>query len=416
MYDVDDFIRNAREELSGYEQHEQRFEDLLRENEQRVAELRARQEDAWRQLGMLALPHGDEASVAALVERFRLPGLQSLAQETASRRAAIEARVAEIDATPLYAERERRRLRAQTELEESGPLYDYAQAELQKLRSLRGMEELVQRGWGTPRYPHRSLFRFFNGQFLNDWKHADEVVKALRVPDFAAAASQYRERLDTATVMGDTVQRLRAELGEIDRLENERAQLLSEREALPAELQERVGRMLGEMLQTRGKDGVRDFPVPEDALRVYAAIEGVQHQQQYLEELSGRIRGDLSGLMDRAGRLREETRRYEGNRHRYRNKRFTDEQFGKRFGRSARYGKIHSRYSRAGETIYVFNDYDRGATFSDFLWWDLMTDGRMDGNYIPEVAVWRHHHPDYSYVPDRDVERESTSFFTRDDS
>jgi hypothetical protein len=27
-----------------------------------------------------------------------------------------------------------------------------------------------------------------------------------------------------------------------------------------------------------------------------------------------------------------------------------------------------------------------------------MTDGRFDGNFLPEVAEWRHHHPSYEYV------------------
>jgi hypothetical protein len=413
MYDVEDFIRSASQELSDYEEHQRRFEELLSENDRRLADLGRRREDAWRQLGMLALPGGDETGIAALVERFRLPGLSALAQETASRRAAIEARVREIEAAPPYAEREGRRLRLQVQLEENAPHHEYAMEELRKLEGLPGMEGLVRRGWGTPHYPHRGLFRFFNGEFLNDWKHADEIVAALKVRDFAEAASRYQERLQTATVMGETVGRLRAELEEIDRLEQERARLLAEREALPGELQERVGRMLGEMLQARGKDGVRDFPAPEDALRVYAMVDGVQRQQEYLEQLGGRSRGDLSQLMDRAGRLREETRRYESNRYRYRNKRFTHEQFGKRFGRSARYGRIHRRYARAGETVYVFNDYDRGATFSDFLWWDVITDGRLDGNFIPEVAEWREHHPEYSYVPERDVESLS---FAADDS
>ncbi|HEU4754631.1 MAG TPA: hypothetical protein VFU47_16095 [Armatimonadota bacterium] len=416
MYDVDDFIRQAREELAAYDGHERRFEALLAENETRSAELRQRLEAAWQQLGALALPQPDPAALAELAQRVRLPGLNTLGEQSRARAAAIEARVAEIDATPLYADRESRRVHIQAQLDEEGPLFDFARQELEKLEALPGMRELVEKGWGTPRYPHRGWLRYFNPRFLNDWKRADQIVEALKVPDFPRAAALYQERVEQATALGGAVQQLRGELQQIESLERERAALLAEREALPQVLQQRAGRMLGEMLETRGKEGVSDLPAPEDAARVAAVIEGVQHQIGYLEQMSGQIRGDLGQLLDRSGRLREEMRRYESDRYRYRNKRFTQEQFGKRFGRTARYAKRYERYDRMGQTVYVFHDYDRGLGLGDLLWWDLMTDGRFDGNFIPEVAEWRQAHPDYTYVGGRDMDLGPDSSFLRDDS
>jgi hypothetical protein len=59
--------------------------------------------------------------------------------------------------------------------------------------------------------------------------------------------------------------------------------------------------------------------------------------------------------------------------------------------------KSYARATRSYETVYVFDRYDRGRFVDDFLWWDLMTDGRLDGNFIPEVHRFRSAHPDWRY-------------------
>jgi hypothetical protein len=115
---------------------------------------------------------------------------------------------------------------------------------------------------------------------------------------------------------------------------------------------------------------------------------------------------DMSQILERRDKLGAEARRYKEESYRYRNKRFTQEQFQKRFGRGARYGRIYDRYSRANQTVYVFHDYDRASPLEDFLWWDLMTDGRMDGNFIPEVSEYYAERPGYQY------ERPGPSFDT----
>ena len=259
------------------------------------------------------------------------------------------------------------------------------------------MGELISDRWGTPRYQHRGWLRFLDPEYLKDWRNADHIVEALRVSNFPQAAAIFNEKLDQVKVLEGSMQGLNGELSEIEGLELERANLLAEQAALPATLQRRAGQMLGQMLQTRGKEGVNSLAAPQDALRVYAAIEGTEHQMRYLEEMNGKIREDVQQLLQRSGRLREERQRYEMNRYKYRNKQFTPDQFGKRFGRTGRYDKVYTRYSNMSERVYVFNDYNRGATWEDFLWWDVMTDGRFDGNFIPEVAEWRGYHPDYSY-------------------
>jgi hypothetical protein len=125
----------------------------------------------------------------------------------------------------------------------------------------------------------------------------------------------------------------------------------------------------------------------------------MEHQVKYLDDLKVKIQQDMAQLQERAGKLATERQRYDADRYRYRNKRFTQEQFDKRFDRRRieRYDVLYNRYDRAGTTIYVFDDYYRASPLEEFLWWDVMTDGRLDGNFIPEVQEYHAMHPDYSY-------------------
>ncbi len=417
MHDVDDFLRQAAGELAEHQAHQQRFEGLLQENASRLVELRQRREAAAAQLGQVALPVASEEGLAALAERLNLPGLKNAASEIALRRRNIALRIQEIEELPAYQRREGRRLHIQQQLEEAEPLFNHARAELQRLEALEGMRELVEERWGTPAYEHQGWLRFFNREFLEDWRRADQIIEALKVSDFQEVAQRFQERLEQTTIFGETVRRLQNEASELDRLEQERVALLAEQAALPVTIQSRAGHMIAQAAASRGREMVQNLLNPDEALRVFAAVDGMDHQVQYLEEMNGKIRGDLSDLLGRSGKLQEEARRYEGNRHRYRNKRFTPDQFGKRFGRTGRYGKIHDRYSRGSQTVYHFHEYDRGASFQDFLWWDVITDGRMDGNWIPEVSEWRESHPSYTYTRNRDVETLSGGFMMdRDDS
>ena len=51
------------------------------------------------------------------------------------------------------------------------------------------------------------------------------------------------------------------------------------------------------------------------------------------------------------------------------------------------------RYDEGYQTIVYFDRYDAFDYARDMLWWDLMTGGRYEGDYIPEVQAWREQHP-----------------------
>ena len=48
--------------------------------------------------------------------------------------------------------------------------------------------------------------------------------------------------------------------------------------------------------------------------------------------------------------------------------------------------------------IVEFHHYERWNPAADVLWWDVMSDGRLDGNFIPEVRARGPVHQ--AFVPD----------------
>lgn len=415
MYDVDDFVQAADAELRQYDAHAHRFDGLRKSNTEKQNSLRERLKEAQAQLADASLPGGvTPESVQALSEALGAPALLWGFNEVQERGKKVAERLGQLAADPQFAERDIRKLRLETELREVEPLLNEAKRELSKLTQPSGVLELIQRQWGTPSYPHRGIFRFFSGEYLRDWKNADAAVAATGSKDFAELAHRIADRQEQTKVLGERVGRLKSEQQAIEALIWESEKLAAEQADLPKQARARVGEDLAAYAGVRGTD---KLPDPEAAKRAALAIDGITHQIKYLEETQNKLEEDLTGLLERSSKLREEKLRYASDRYRYRNKSFSQNQWDKRFGRAGRYQRVGDRYERVTEVVYVYDDYYRPSLLEEFLWWDVITDGRIDGNFIPEVAEYRQVHPDYSYErPDYGSSGDSDSSWNRDDS
>ena len=65
--------------------------------------------------------------------------------------------------------------------------------------------------------------------------------------------------------------------------------------------------------------------------------------------------------------------------------------------RYLRKGVYWKRYDKRAKVVRSFDRYDRGGLGQDVLWWDVMTDGKLDGSFSDEVQSFRESHPDYRY-------------------
>ncbi|MES2463456.1 MAG: hypothetical protein V4671_23020 [Armatimonadota bacterium] len=399
-FNVQDFVREADEQLRRYEQHAERFLGLAADTERRRNEISARLDVVATQLADALLPDLSENSFQALSQKLGMPELMGILRRSRERETKINARVAAIEAAEAYQTRESVRGRAELQLDEVRPLFDHALKDLRYLDSLSRMQQLMARGYGTPDYPHKGWLRYFNREFLEDWKCADEACAALKLGSFPEVAARYRDRKEQCEVLGRTVHDIEEKLKNIADLEEERERLLAERAAQPDMMRLAAGKRMASLLKSN-TNLIDQLGFPETLQGRIREIDGMEHQVEYMQSLRVQIEQDAAQVQERAAKLRDERDRYNANLYRYRNKQFTNDQFEKRFRRDARYGKLYTRYERTGNTVYVFNDYNRTSGLEDFLWWDVMTDGRLDGNFIPEVQEYVAANPNYQY--DRSV-------------
>jgi hypothetical protein len=399
-FTVQDFVREADEQLRRYDQHAARFLGLAEDTERRRSELAARLDVAAMQIADALLPDLSQNSFQALSDKLGMPELTGILRRSRERETKIDARVAAIEETEAYNTRDSVRGRAELQLDEVRPLFDHALKDLRYLDSLPRIQQLMTRGYGTPDYPHKGIFRYFKREFLEDWKRADEACAALKVSSFSEVAARYRDRTEQCEVLGRTVHDIEEKLKNIADLEGERDRLLAERAAQPDTMRLEAGKRIASLLKSNTKL-IELLGFPETLQGRIREIDGMEHQVEYLRSLRLQIEQDAAQVQERAAKLRDERDRYNANMYRYRNKQFTSDQFEKRFRRDGRYDKLYTRYERTGNTVYVFNDYNRTSGLDDFLWWDVMTDGRLDGNFIPEVQEYVTANPNYQY--DRSV-------------
>ncbi|MBC8138554.1 MAG: hypothetical protein H8F28_21955 [Fibrella sp.] len=418
-YDVDDFLRAADDQVNRYNTHRERFETLAQETQTRQSDLRQKQSDAFASLAATVLPDlSDSAALDAVASRLGLHELKTLQSRLLERLAKNAFRRNEIEASEQYTDRELHELRLETKRNELEPLYRHTHLEWQKLQAQEKLADLMARGYSTDQYEHRGWWRFLNPQFLDDWRCADAAAETLGFGSFEELRVAYQDRGEQMQVLGRDWNELNEQKNAIARLEQERERLIREESELPRDTYREMGERIAAILDNGKSPLVDSLPHP-DALRSRLnEISGMLAQTKYLDGLRTQVEQESAAIAERAEKLYRERNRYSGDRHRYRNKRFSDEQWGKRFGdhRTARYEPLYGRYRRASDTVYVFNDYNRTSGLQDFLWWDVMTDGRLDGNFIPEVREWRDHNPDYRYerYSDSSSNASSTDAFESD--
>jgi hypothetical protein len=433
MKDVSDFVASARDELAAYDQQIDGFRSETVANASRREEIAARLATAYRELTSLLAPTLDAATATNLSSKLSSTEIRHVYDAVETRVGQIRTRLREIEATTDFARRVELTAQLQDEVADATPDQQKLEAEFTRLRGHEGLVGLAGRRYGTPSYPHRGWRKYVRREALNDWKCADAIAEAEGVVDVQEVLLRYEELQRRLAPLKNEIAEDTAHLANIDKLQQEHAKLTAELAAAPDRARTEVGTKAADALlgpsAGAGPVATSISATSISATSVSAtsvsaqlvAIDGMRHQIGYLTQLEAQLEAENTDISGRAAKLRDETRRYQSDSHRYRNKRFSDETFAKRFGRADRFGGRLDRYRNAGTTVYQFNSYDRGSYLGDVLWWDVMTDGRMNGSFLPSVDEYRRHNPSYVYhrsshtgAPLTDTG--SDPFVSRDDS
>jgi hypothetical protein len=249
--------------------------------------------------------------------------------------------------------------------------------------------ELLAHRYGTPEY----VVRFWQLSYYKHWKHADLIVEAHAARSqrdtFAGIAARYVEERAALDELRRGMGVQQGRRAEVKALQQE----LADCERTIADVDSTV---LG-TLRTRVKDHLK--PLDDAALTSLMAADpaadlavkrilGVKKKKTYLGALeSEQIKASLRDLGTMKGKLAR-TRTKLG-RPKNRSATYTVAAAERMVGadRSDRWHKRRQRIDEARTRIVEFHHYDRWNPVSDLLWWDVMTDGRLDGDFIPEVRA-----------------------------
>jgi hypothetical protein len=389
-YGIDEFIRRAERRVEFDRSRLATFDTLAANHAGRMKQLEQRLHDALASLSYDAFGMITESTVTTWASRHQAADVAerwyALKRTLAERQRTIEA----VEADPRWATRQAMTMDKAgvlpAQIEELRPLLDEAESTYTRLYHQR-LIDLTTKGWGSERYPHKGWKRFFTSEYLRDWEAADALVER----SGCASWDELVQLWDEARIRRDTFRAsmddLEDQLRNIQNLEEQHAQAQAYVSTFDAD----AAATLGSLLEARRAGDKERLLI----------IDGLRHQIDYLNRIIERVRTERATVEEKLLALEQECDRYRIDAYRYRNKRFSADQLSRRLDvDEQRFAASVDRYDRMGETVVAFDAYSKASMIGDFLWWDVITDGRLDGNFIPEVASWRGERPGYTWTQD----------------
>ena len=363
------------------------------------AKLEGEQRQAMHDLGAALLSKLDDASIAAAAQVTGLVGLpgEHIPAKLEARRAWLVARLGEIAKTPIYANRELLRhprtgslVTAIAELEDHSRAFHAVIAACEEHVRF---DRLWTTGFGTPEH-QGSWWRYSHWQ---DRSAAEEIVA--RFPGkttFAEVRDEYARAKDTVAVLGAEIARARGEIAAGEMLDREYAKLYEELQTLGMRgLEHTRGRLVQHLLGTDASV-VSQRLAASPFLLLFLRASGITAKIAYLDGIQRtnltEMQKEIAAQRARLDAAEVRTRRRWAPMPLDKYQKLAED-------RRPRYEKRWQRFGKIYTTVHTYDRWDRGRWYGDLLWWDLMTRGRYDGSYLPEVSEFHRHHPGYQFDP-----------------
>ena len=399
-YGVDEFMQAADRQRNELLAQQGRLETLRAQHASRRSEVKARLDEAAGDLSGALLPDLSPASIQGAVRRtgYMALGAEDPAVKMEADRRSLTARLAMGEKDPRYQNRELLRApRTGTLTRQLDELMDFRSSLVQSMESCDHprLERLLAEGYDTPDYK----VGWWRSSYYGDRSAAKEILS--RFPGkkrFDEVREEYVRARDTLVVYDQKIGELQREIRDGEALE----QVVEEDRAalsdLPARhlqsLREKLLAYLGDMDAAAIADRLKDEPDLQGALKRW---DGLRHKVEYLDQLSEKQLGETEQkIWKEQQKLERDVMKY--SRPKNQNARFPAGDFERRFqDRPRHYWSSMDRYERAYDTIYVYDRYERASLVENFLWWDLMTGGRINGRFIPAVDDHYRSYPDYHF-------------------
>lgn len=340
----------------------------------------------------------------AIDQAVKRTGCQALVQadplaQLTRERGEAEARLAALDADPRY--RDRELLRAPR----TGTLVRH----VEELRDFRGplaqtietaghprLARLLETGYGTGAYP----VGWWRLSYYSDWKAADEILERFPGKHFAQLRDEILEAQRSIDVYDEQIGDLERQIADGERLEREHDETAARLAALPELVLGQARERLVQHVQSLelGDLAGRLADSPDLAL-LWKRANGLAAKLEYLDRIvESEVARPREELRQKLARTTTEIVKW--SRPKYAGARYPEDQYRRRFiERQGRARRGLDRAEKTYQTVYVYDRWEGPSLVENLLWWDIMTHGRWDGGYIPQVASFRESHPDYRYEP-----------------
>lgn len=399
-YTGNDFLQAAsgqRAELQAAQAECSRLMQIHRSRRDDVAARAARALDELLGVLLPSMSPEHRARAAALTGYSPLihPEVQKAIEDE---RAWLVARIAAIEAEPRFANRELLRAprvgsltRAITELEE----YRAALIPVLHAANHPRLGRLLHVGYGTDAYQEK----WWRSSYYADWEAADQILE--RFPAKRSFGEVRDEVLSAREAVREYDARLaehRAEWAKGQALDAEYAQRTAALPTVEARHFQRAREGLARHLQETDISVIGPMLAQDPTASVLAKRwSGLSHKLLYIDKIAEAEIGAMQrSITEALQRLDRDIAKYSRPKKAY--AQIPGEAFERRFqSRRPRYERGWDRFKRSYDAVYSFDRFDAVSLAGGFLWWDVMTDGRLDGNFIPEVASFRQRHPGYHY-------------------
>ena len=249
---------------------------------------------------------------------------------------------------------------------------------------------LIERGYDTDQYS----LPWWDLQYYEDWKYGDEITEKFQQQSFRDVAYNYNQVKAGRDEFQRDLAALKQQIADVESLVAERAKALLDLENLEADTLAACRQQLREHLEYIDRTDLAAWSAADpNRTGLLKRIHGIEKKMEYLDEMAKRyIEPERDQLTATIAKLNNKIVKYRRPKNAYAmipveeaNRMLKDP--------TARLADRRRRYSENYQTVLFFDDYDSFDYARDMLWWDLMTRGRVEGDYIPEVQAWREEHP-----------------------
>lgn len=365
------------------------------------AKVDAERAQAVHDLGDAVLPSLEAKVIARAAETVGLLGLpaEDLPAKVEARRAWLAARVGEVERDPRYVQRELllhpRTGSLPRAIAEATELRAPASEVVSTCDDHPRFERLLETGFGTPEFS-APWWRY---SYWEDRSAASAIVALFPgKTTFAEVRAEYEGAKSTVAVFDADIARHRAELADVEALVREHAAAVDEHQHLDARALAHTRGRIVEHLLTSDASLVSQRLGRAPALRLlFLRASGLAAKLAYLDGVErvhvGEIAKDIEDRRVKLEGVEQRTRR--------RWAPMPADKFAKlAVDRRPAYERRWQRVGKVYESVRLYDRWDRGRYYDDLLWWDLMTRGRYDGSYLPDVTEFHRRHPGYRFEPD----------------